>query len=149
MLMKFGSYATAYGNSVWAGMNDFYPLPEMKKAEWDLVIVMIWKNSVTYGVAVDDIFFAAHQSQNLMTAKGRNQTLYSSDSPSSGMGCTQQVGRISFCLACTINGYGSINSALPAMGSQTTVQILLVYQARLLQRSIQVLVTFNVLQSSC
>lgn len=93
-LTKVASYATAYGNSVWADMNDFDPLPEMKSADRDLVIVMVWKNSMGYGHAVDDIFFAAHESEMIATARGRDETWYFSDSPSSGMGCAQQVGGI-------------------------------------------------------
>ena len=89
---EVSSYGSAYGNSAWADMNDFDPLPEMKSADRDLVIVMLWKNSVGYGRAVDDIFFAAHESEVIGTARGRNETWYFSDSPSSGMGCAQQVG---------------------------------------------------------
>lgn len=96
--MKVTSYAAAYGNSAWADMNDFDPLPEMKSANRDLVIVMVWKNSMGYGRAVDDIFFAAHGSEIIGTARGRNETWYFSDFPSSGMGCAQQVGGITFAL---------------------------------------------------
>jgi hypothetical protein len=75
-------------------MNDFSPLPEMANSERDLVIVMLWKNSMGYGTPVDDLIFSAHDSQQVGTMGGQEETWYYSDSPASGIGCTRQVGHV-------------------------------------------------------
>jgi hypothetical protein len=90
-LTKVVRYNTAYGNPAWADMNDFYPLPEMQSENKDLVIVMLWKNSMGYGEPVNDPFFSAHDQEEVGTTGGTNETWYYSDSIASAMGCTQQV----------------------------------------------------------
>jgi hypothetical protein len=86
-------YNTAYGNPAWSDMNDFAPLPEMEDPERDLVIIMLWKNSMGYGSPVNDPVFAAHDTYWVGTTGGQNETWYWSDSPASGIGCTKQVSR--------------------------------------------------------
>ncbi|KAF2184852.1 hypothetical protein K469DRAFT_750706 [Zopfia rhizophila CBS 207.26] len=90
------NYNMAYGNPAWVDMNDFDPVPEMKSADRDLVIVMLWKNSMGYGSPVNDLFFSAHDASLVGTLRGTNETWYLSDSPGSAMGCTQQY---QFCFA--------------------------------------------------
>lgn len=72
-------------------MNDFAPLPEMEGLDRDLVIIMLWKNSMGYGAPVDDLVFSAHDAYEVGTTGGLNETWYYSDSPASGIGCTKQV----------------------------------------------------------
>ena len=91
MLTGFRRYNTAYGDPAWADMNDFLPLPEMKDADRDLVIAMIWKNSMGYGTPVNDPVFSAHDAVPVGTAAGLDETWYYSDSPASAIGCTKQV----------------------------------------------------------
>lgn len=92
-------YNTAYGNSAWADMNDFAPLAEMEDPNKDLVIVMLWKNSMGYGSPVEDLVFAANDPWPVKTTSGTDDTWYFSDAPAAGIGCTQQVSQEGFIAA--------------------------------------------------